>query len=190
MRRGRLLKTLKKILKMETYKDFLFIFFKSIRLPQLSTQSFRTLWRRTGSFLSPAGKPGFLQPELSVAPGSRRAVPQGEGLEAAFPGEAAGRAVPRARSPAGGEERYRPLRPHKHSSPRPSPPRIWTRGPARAHSSSSEGHLGSRSPGSGRLAGSLLPTASASGSGPAAGEPREPSEERHGFGQGDSGTPQ
>ncbi|CAI9178601.1 unnamed protein product [Rangifer tarandus platyrhynchus] len=35
---------------------------------------------------------------------------------------------------------------------------------------------GSRSPGSGGLAGSLLPSATASGSGPAAGEHREPGE--------------
>lgn len=41
---------------------------------------------------------------------------------------------------------------------------------------------GARSPGSGGLAGSLLPAATASGSGPAAGEHREPGEGGHGLG--------
>lgn len=95
---------------------------------------------------------------------------------------------PESRGRRGG--RHWPLRPHRRFKGQPSPPRTWTHGPACAHPQPLRRTPGSHSPGSGGLAGSLLPTATASGSGSAAGEHRAPGPGGHSLGQGDSGTPQ
>lgn len=102
-------------------------------------QSFRTLWGRAGSSLSPAGKRGCRQPGLSAGPRSSRPGPPGDDREAALSGEEARTAgAPESRGRRG--QRGRPLRPPA------SPPRTWTRGPARAHPSNCAGLLGPRGP--------------------------------------------
>lgn len=164
MRRGRLLKTLKKILKMETYKTFYLFFKKHQASPAFHTKLQDTLEKKRVPFET-RGETRVSAARAERGFGSRRADAAGARPGSRFPGAAAGRAVPRAES-RGRRGRFWPLCPHRHFRRRPSPPRTWTRGPARAHPSSSEGHLGSRSPGSGRLAGSLLPPASALGAPP------------------------
>lgn len=137
---------------------------KSSGFCSFCAQSFRTLWERAGSSLSPAEKPGCRQPGLSAGPRSSRPGPPGDDREAALPGEAARTAgAPKSRGRRG--QRGRPLRPPA------SPPRTWTRGPARAHPSKCAGLLGPRSPAAPRrrAGGPFVTHCTASGSEPAAG---------------------
>lgn len=127
----------------------------------------------------------------SRSPAAEGQAPPGVGRDASFLGGAAGRAgAPAPRVPRTARRRHWPLRPHRRFKGQPSPPRTWTHGPACAHPQPLRRTPGSHSPGSGGLAGSLLPTATASGSGSAAGEHRAPGPGGHSLGQGDSGTPQ
>lgn len=103
--------------------------------------------------------------------------------EAAFPGVAARE----AEAPA-----PRILRPARREAPASRPATSASAAPHRREAGlmarlsltprSYRRTPGARSPGSGGLAGSLLPAATASGSGPAAGEHREPGEGGHGLG--------
>lgn len=171
---------------MGTYKNFL-LKTKQNKTPQASPAS---LHKASG----PLGEePGPLSPaektRRSAARG-RASVPAAQGQ--APPEEDRGSSLPggsgprsrgtRAPNPVAGEEGGTGFSARTSASAAPHrreaglmaqlslTPRSYRRTP------------GSRSPGSGGLAGSLLPAATASGSGPAAGEHREPSDGGHGLG--------
>lgn len=159
--------------------------------PSYFTRSVRTPRGRVGSSPSPAEKSGVWQPGLSVGPlqpkARRRRGSVVKPLSWVERQGEQGHLRPESRGRRRGG--YRPLRPHQRVQSQPSPPRARTHGPARARPQQLRRTPGSRSPGGG-LAGSLLPTATASGSGPAAGERRQPGEGGRALGQGGSGTPQ
>lgn len=120
---------------------------------------------------------GFCSQAERRSPAAEGQAPQGDGREAAFLGEAARREEAPEPSPAGGQDTGTGLSARTNAAaagPHRSEPGLMAQ--LALMPSSSAGNLGSCSPGRGSLAGSLLPTATASGSGPAAGEHREPSE--------------
>lgn len=159
---------------MDTYKNFL-LKAKTARLSQLQDTSGKS------PVLSESCKEaqGLAAGAELRSPATEGQAPPGKGREAALPSGAAGRAdapAPRILRAAKKEV------PASQPAPAPRPPAAAPhRGAWPDLRSTPAAALapGSRSPGSGGRAGSLLPAATASGSGPAAGEHREPGEGAH-----------
>lgn len=174
-----MLQTLQKFLKMHTYKNFL-LKAKTVGLPQL----LHTKLQDT------SGKSPVLSESCreiqGLAAGAELRSPAADGQ--APPGK-----VVKPLSRVGGEKhlhpgcrarrgrRHRPLGPHQRLGRQPPPLTAanldaW---PDLRSTPAVALGPGFRSPGSRGLAGSLLPAATASGSGPAAGEHQEPGEGGH-----------
>lgn len=161
---------------MDTYKNFL-LKSKIVRLSQLHTQLQDTAGKKPVLSESCREAQGLVAGAQLRSPATEGQAPPGKGREAALSDGAAGRAD----APA-----PRVLRAARKEVPASQPARAPRPPPLTAANLDSWPDLrstpaaalapGCHSPGSGGRAASLLPAATASGSGPAAGEHREPGE--------------